>query len=305
MRRRIPSIGMLLAFEAAGRSLNFTQAGEKLNLSQSAISHQILGLEEFLGLQLFERANRRLALTDEGALLLARLTPALNALEGAVLETMASSGGGGNLRIAVPPTYATKWLIPRLSLFTAQHGKTAISLVMHLDLPDFTDGQLDGAIYFGPPLPDAECDYLMTEEQVVVCSPEIAASVQQVQDLAAVPLLHLSSRPEAWADWARSAGATLDTATGPQFELFSMVAQAAAAGLGAAVLPRFLILDEIAAGRLVPVLSPPLISSDTAYYFASPRSRSASQSVQDFKRWLQAEMQVAADSFSSVPRKRS
>ncbi len=284
---------MLLAFEAAARALSFTQAGKELSLTQSAISHQIQGLEEALGLRLFERTNRRLALTDEGTLLLGRLAPALNALEAALLETMASRGGGGSLQIAVPPTFATKWLIPRLARFAEQHGKLAVNLVMQLGRPDFTTGRLDAAIYFGTPLADAHCDCLTPEESVVVCSPAMAGHLRQLADLATVPLLHLTSRPHAWADWAQGTAAELDTAAGPEFELFSMVAQAAAAGLGVAVLPRFLILEEIAAGRLVPVFEPGK-PADKAYHFACLRSRSNPVSVETFKNWLLGEMKADA-----------
>lgn len=279
---------MLLAFEAASRSLSFTQAGRELNLTQSAISHQINALEEFLGERLFERSRSRLSLTPAGQRFATRVLPAMAAIEAGVLEAMSGPEPAGTVQLAVVPTLASKWLIPRLADFSRHHPDVTVNLVTRLVPFDFEGSGLDAAIHFGAPgWPQAQCDYLMGECTVVVCSPALAQRrLKTPEDLQHVTLLHQSTRPYAWADWADGAGLSLrGAAQGPKFELFSMVAQAAAAGLGAAVLPEFLIQEELAAGTLVCPFGP-AVPSALAYYLVCPEGREADMPLQVFRHWL-------------------
>lgn len=303
VRRRIPSTMMLLAFEAAFRSLSFTQAGRELNLTQSAISHQINALEAFLGARLFERSRGGLSLTPAGQRFAARVLPAMETLEAGVLEAMAGPEPTGSVQLAVVPTLASKWLIPRLGDFSRRHPDVTINLVTRLVPFDFDGSGLDAAIHFGAPdWPGAQCDFLMGESTVVVCSPALAQNqLRTPDDLQHLTLLHQTTRPYAWADWAHGAGIALRGAIqGPKFELFSMVAQAAAAGLGAAVLPELLIRDELAAGTLVCPFGP-AVPSPLAYYLVCPQEREASLALQVFRNWL-LEMARQPDAVQSEAR---
>jgi LysR family glycine cleavage system transcriptional activator len=153
---------------------------------------------------------------------------------------------------------------------------------------DFSETTLDAAIHFGEPnWPGAICDYLMGEEIVVVCNEDLAArTLVAPPELSKVSLLHLNTRPSAWKEWAATAALDgLDTARGPHFDHFSMVTQAAVAGLGAAVLPKFLILDELASGRLV-IPFGPTATSDKAYYLVYPERKAGLSSLQKFRGWL-------------------
>ncbi|MFO1294276.1 MAG: LysR family transcriptional regulator [Rubrivivax sp.] len=288
MRRYLPSTAMLQAFEASARRLSFTLAAEDLCLTQGAISKQVGALEELLRTELFRRVKKRLELTAAGKSFLARITPALNGIEAAVIELMSSQSERSSLDLGVVPSFATKWLIPRLGDFAKTHPGVTINLATRLVPFDFGESTLDAAIHFGQPdWPGAICDYLMSEEMVVVCNEELAArTLRTPADLQKLSLLHLSSRPQAWKEWAASAALEgLAAAGGPQFDNFSMVTQAAVAGLGAAVLPKFLILDELASGRLV-IPFGPTATSDKGYYLVYPERKAGLSSLQKFRAWL-------------------
>lgn len=288
MRRYLPSTMMLQAFEASAKRLSFTLAAEDLCLTQSAISKQVIALEEMLRTELFKRLKKRLELTPAGRSFQARISPALNGIEAAVIELMSCQSDRSTLDLGVVPSFATKWLIPRLGEFARTHPGVTINLATRLVPFDFSETMLDAAIHFGDPhWAGAVCDYLMSEEVVVVCNEEMATgTLLEAADLARVSLLHLSTRPNAWKDWAACAGVDgLDISRGPHFDHFSMVAQAAVAGLGAGVLPKFLVLDELASGRLV-IPFGPTATSDNAYYLVYPERKAGLASLQKFRAWL-------------------
>lgn len=288
VRRYIPSTMMLQAFEAAAKRLSFTRAAEDLCLTQSAVSHQVIALEEMLRTKLFKRVKKRLDLTAAGKAFQTRISPALNILEGAVIELMSSQSERSTLDLGVVPTFATKWLIPRMCQFGKQHPGITINLSTRMVPFDFSETMLDAAIHFGDPdWPGTTCEYLMSEEMVVVCNEELATTtLQEPADLTEVPLLHQTTRPHAWKEWTQTARVDgVDVGRGPQFDHFSMVTQAAVAGLGVAVLPKFLILDELASGKLV-IPFGPTVTSDQAYYLVYPERKSGLSSLQRFRAWL-------------------
>lgn len=290
MRRYLPTTMMLQAFEASAKRLSFTLAAEDLCLTQSAISKQVIALEEMLRTELFTRIRKRLELTAAGKSFQTRISPALNGIEAAVIELMSCQSDRSTLDLGVVPTFATKWLIPRLGDFAKSEPGITINLATRLVPFDFSETMLDAAIHYGrPDWAGAACDYLMSEEIVVVCNEELAASTLLASsDLSKVSLLHLSTRPHAWKEWAATASLDgMDAARGPHFDHFSMVTQAAVAGLGAAVLPKFLILDELASGRLV-IPFGPTVTSDNGYYLVYPERKAGLSSLQKFRAWLLA-----------------
>lgn len=286
-RRFLPSTSMLLAFDMAARTGSFTAAARELRLTQGAVSKQILALEELLGVELFERAHHAVTLTDAGRTYAKEIRSALDQILAATMRVLAHPTGG-TLNLAVLPSFGTRWLMPRLPGFLEENPGITINFVTKLNPFDFRNEPLDAAIHFGTPgWPDAECTYLMGEEVIPVCSPQFADRyrLDDPADLARVPLLHLASRPGSWSDWFEAQGVQGEDAEGMYFEQFLTVAQAAAAGLGAALLPRFLVEKELERGELVQVFDRPL-RREQGYYLVTPHENGEFAPVIAFRDWL-------------------
>nr|WP_315230100.1 LysR family transcriptional regulator [uncultured Albidiferax sp.] len=287
----LPPIADLLAFEAAARHASISRAAEELHLTQSAVSRQIRQLEAQLGMAVFHRVRQRVVLTDAGRVYAADVRAVLQQLASATQKTMAWSDGGGLLNLAVLPTFGTRWLIPRLPDFAALHPDVTVNIAARSEPFDFAQEPLDAAIHFGAPLwAGAVCEYLMHEQVVPVCSPayQQRLGLAQVPDMSRAVLLQQTTRPTQWADWFEQVGADGQHALrGPRYEQFAMIAQAAVSGLGAALLPRFLVEPEIASGALVQLFAQALQSSD-AYYLVYPESRAQAPLVMAFRDWIRA-----------------
>ncbi|MBV8617520.1 MAG: LysR family transcriptional regulator [Curvibacter sp.] len=296
-RNQLPAIPSLLAFEAAARHGSISRAAGELHLTQGAVSRQIHQLEEQLGVALFHRVRQRVVLTDPGRIYAGELRPLLRQLSETTQRAMSFAGTGGVLHLAVLPTFGTRWLAPRLSRFAALHPEAGLSFATRTEAFDFDSQPFDAALHYGMPhWAGAECSYLMHEEVVPLCSPAYAGqqALRQPQDLARAVLLQQSTRPDLWADWFEQAGCRVaQPRRGPRFEQFSMIAEAAVHGLGAALLPRFLVEEEIAAARLQRLPGPALRQQE-AYYLVVPESRAENPLVQAFKAWLVAECQAPA-----------
>ncbi|WP_372424020.1 LysR family transcriptional regulator [Salinarimonas chemoclinalis] len=288
----LPSLGALAAFEAAARHLSFTRAAEELALTQGAVSRQVAGLEAQIGVKLFERVRQRVTLTAAGAAYAAEVRGALRGLSAATLNVMAFRGAGGVLDLAILPTFGTRWLIPRLPRFTEAHPGVTINFATRVRPFDFAREGHDAAIHFGEPIwPGAKLHRLMGEEIVPVASPALVSRHRLVEpaDVLRVPLLQQATRPRAWEQWLGEAGLDPARATpGPRFEQFAMVAQAAVAGLGLAIVPRFLVEDELRAGVLVIPFDRPSRSRE-AYWLVYPEEKAALPAVAAFREWLLAE----------------
>jgi LysR family glycine cleavage system transcriptional activator len=285
----LPNVGNLLAFEATARHGSVSRAAEELNLTQSAVSRQIQHLEESLGVSLFRRSRQRVVLTDVGRMYAANVRSTLAELSDATHQAIALSGTRGVLNLAVLPTFGTRWLIPRMPEFFAQHPDVTVNFGVRLVPFDFATEPFDAAIHFGQPhWPGAVCEHLMNEEAVPVCSPAYREreNIRSPQDLTRVTLLQQSTRPTAWAEWFGVANVDVgNPLRGPRFEQFAMVAQAAAAGLGAALIPHFLIADELASGRLE-ILFPQRLLSGGAYYLVYPEPKAEAALVRSFRDWI-------------------
>lgn len=289
MRRKIPSIEALTAFEAAARHESFTRSADELALTQSAVGRQVAGLEEYLGVALFNRVKKRVSLTAVGQLYAKQVRENLERLERDTLAAMAHRDAGGIVELAVIPTFATRWLIPRLPQFYAQHQHITLNLTTRAEPFLFTDTSFDAAIHFGDPVwPGAVAEYLFGEEMTPVCSPRLlnGRQVLQPRELTHFTLLHQSARPDAWRQWLAQAGLhDADCMKGQRYELFSMLVEAARAGLGVALVPRFFVLHELEVGELtVPcALS---LRNDKGYYLVYPESGQNSPLLKAFEVWL-------------------
>ena len=289
MRRKIPSTAALVAFESAARHQSFTKAADELALTQSAVCRQIAGLEEFLGIELFRRSRRGVKLTEAGLAYSRKVAAQLDAVERDTLAAMGQQGAQG-LELAVVPTFATQWLVPRLKDFQRLHPEVTVHLTNRTRPFLFADTSFDAAIYFGDgDWSGTEAHYLMPEEPLPVCSPELLGERAQfaAAELANLPLLQQSTRPYAWRQWFAAQGLNVPRdMSGPRYELFSMLAQAAMHGMGVALIPPFLIQRELDAGLLVPAHPAALLSSDRAYRLMIPERKVESAALRAFRDWL-------------------
>jgi DNA-binding transcriptional LysR family regulator len=295
MRRKIPNTWALMAFEAAARHQSFTKAAAELALTQSAVCRQIAGLEEFLGVPLFHRTRRGVALTEAGLTYSRQVAVRLKAVERDTLELMAHRGFGGSLELAVVPTFATRWLMPRLCLFQRANPDITINLTARTRPFLFAETEFDAALLCGKATwPGVEACYLMRENLVPVCSPQLVAAGETLTpaQLQRYPLLQQSTRPYVWRQWFDSLQLTVEhDMTGPRYELFSMLSQAAIHGMGIALVPPFLVEDELKAGLLTIPVSHPFVS-DNAYYLFYPEGKAESAALKHFRDWLSAEATV-------------
>jgi DNA-binding transcriptional LysR family regulator len=292
VRRRIPSIEALIAFEAAARHLSFTRSAEELVLTQSAVGRQVASLEEYLGVPLFNRVKKRLSLTEIGQIYARQVRENLERMERDTLAAMAHRDAGGILELAVIPTFATRWLIPRLPKFYAAHEHVTINLTTRAEPFLFTDTPFDAAIHFGDSVwPGSIAKHLFGEEMTPVCSPRLleGGTVIEPRDVTKFTLLHQSARPDAWRHWLAQAGIDdVDCMRGQRYELFSMLVEAARAGLGIALVPSFFVSHELATGELILPCELSL-RSDKGYYLVYPECKQNSPLLQAFELWLLAE----------------
>jgi LysR family glycine cleavage system transcriptional activator len=295
-RRRLPPLNALRAFEAAARHLNFSRAADELSVTPGAVSQQIQNLEEYVGAALFKRTPKGLLLTDAAQTALPALREAFDRLaEAASLLTAAVDGR--RLTVSVAPSFAAKWLVPRLGLFEAAHPQVDVWLSADMEVVDFASGEIDLAIRYGAGrYLGLEVIKLMAETVIAVASPELVAQhpLNALSDLANQVLLHDGS-PDAddscpdWPMWLAARGVKgVDGTRGPRFNQSSLVIEAAAGGRGVALAKRALAQADLDAGRLV---APFQIATavDFAYYVVHPKAKGRLPQVKAFVAWITAQ----------------
>jgi DNA-binding transcriptional LysR family regulator len=290
-RRLLPSTSALSAFDAVARTGNFTAAAGMLDLTQGAVSRQIAQLEDQLGVRLVERGARGVRLTEKGRAYAEGVVEILSKIRSLSLDAI-SEVEEMRLRIAILPTFGTRWLMPRMPDFVRENPGITISFATRIGQFDFRSENIDAAIHVGKPnWPDAECRFLMNETVVAVCTPEflMAHPIRHARDLLRLPLLDMASRPGAWRHWFQSLGVSENHHEGMIFEQFSNVTQACLAGLGIALMPAFLIEPELSSGRLVRALDW-TVESESSYYIVRPRHRLDFAPARIFADWLSAKV---------------
>lgn len=297
MRRKLPSTAALAAFEAAARHQSFTRAAEELALTQSAVCRQVAALEAFVGLPLFRRTRRGVQLTEAGAAYSRRVRARLEEVERDALELISNGAAGGVLELGVLPTFATQWLLPRLQDYLQRHPGVTVNFTPRTRPFLFEETELDAAIYAGEAgWPGTEAAFLLPETLIAVASPalrqqalEAAGGELGAEALLRLPRLQISTRPRLWRQWFDAQGIESPQAmAGMRMELFSMVAQAAAQGLGVGLIPRFLVERELASGSLVQLL-PVELPSDRSYWCIVPQRKANQPLVSGFREWLVAQ----------------
>ncbi len=237
MSRRLPPLKSLRAFESAARHLSFTRAADELFVTQAAVSHQIKSLEEFLGVPLFVRKNRKLLLTDEGQSYWPKIRDIFEILTSAT-DQIKAQGASGALTVSVVPTFATVWLVPRLSRFNQMYPDIEVRLKASDDVVDFVREDVDIAIYYDTgDYPGMHSVTLLTEQLTPLCSPALLEGerpLRSPEDLKHHTLLHDGSTSD-WRRWLKYAGVKgINLHQGPVFSHTSMVQQAAIYGQGIA-----------------------------------------------------------------------
>ncbi|CAB3789992.1 LysR substrate-binding domain-containing protein [Paraburkholderia caffeinilytica] len=285
---KIPNMGALLAFEAAARHESFTHAARELFLTESAVSRQISTLENNLGVRLFVRVKQRVLLTKAGKVYSAQVRRSLEQLDRDTLSIIAHGSGGGYLELAVLPTFASQWLIPRLAAFNAQYPDVRVNMGVRTGTFPFADTHFEAAIHYGKPTwPGTSADFLFSEEVVPVCAASLLTRpVETAADLLDYPLLHSTTRPDGWASWFANLGVDDNrTMQGVRYELHTMLISAAAAGLGIALVPRFFVDAQLEQLGLVMPLDAPGVA-DSAYYLVYPTELSHGKPLTSFREWL-------------------
>ncbi|MBS7808555.1 LysR substrate-binding domain-containing protein [Variovorax sp. PCZ-1] len=289
LRKLHPPTHLLRAFIMTARHDSISRAAEALHLTQSAVSKQILELEGSLGVALFERVRKRLVLTPAGARYEAAVRPLLAQLEAATLDVITSGDGGGALHISCLPTFAAKWLIPRLPEFQKLHPQIALHFVPSNQGYTFDRPDLDCSILFGQGhWPGAVAHYLTGREVVLIAppSPKSKPLLRKPHEITKFALLQHTSVPQAWVHWCEAHGVKgINPLAGPQLDQFHSLIRAVMAGMGLALVPRCLVQDDVATG----LVSAPLddgYMDDSGYYLCYPESKAQLAPLLSFNEWL-------------------
>lgn len=293
LRRLNPPLHLLRAFCTVARFGGVSRAAEALHLTQSAVSKQVQELERWVGIDLFERSRKRLALTPAGERYEKAVSALLSKLEAATLELITSGGDGGALHLSVLPTFAAKWLIPLLPQLHQQHPQVTLHFVPFVHGYDFSDPELDCSILFGDGhWPGARSHYLAGNDVALIAPRKELAEVEirSPQDVARCTLLRHVTVPEAWQRWseAQTGLPEMDTLAGPQFDQFQTMIRAVSVGMGVALVPRCLVQDEITAGTVTEPLPGGGYTSDLGYWLCYPEARAHLATLVRFRDWLLA-----------------
>ncbi|WP_210494122.1 LysR substrate-binding domain-containing protein [Microvirga antarctica] len=307
VRRKLPPLGALRAFECAARHLSFTRAGQELLVTQGAISRQVRVLEEFLGARVFVRLTRKIALTEEGARYFERIGRALDDVEVATQDLRGDSRRHV-MRISVLPTISSFWLMPRLAAFSQDQLNADVRIINSIEPVDFQAKATDLAIRVGR-VPGEEydashpriemdmvtdwrgvqSDLLFPDILVPVCSPALLQEIgplNSIDDLSRHRLIHVTTRRHAWHDWLSAHGSAIDPDQNAlHFGHFFMAMEAARSGKGIAIVPTVLVRHYEAVRDVVFPFRPDIRSAGN-YHLLFHESRAADPHVNLFRQWL-------------------
>lgn len=295
MRRKIPSNSALMAFEASARHGSFARAADELALTEGAISRQIGRLEAFLGVTLFERVGNRVRLLPNGERYAVQVRESLDRLERDSQYLMGEPSGGGSIDIATIPTFAARWLIPRLARFQEKHPNIIVHLAERMEPFVLAGSGFDAAIHFEHPAwTGMRTHRLLHETLVPVCHPALLERGEGRASLNELPRLHRRQNPDAWQRYAQETGIVLTNPTiGPRYDLHVMLIEAALAGLGVALVPRIYVETELAEGRLIAPWPDGLSISKTFCLILPEPIRLSDGPMQVFANWLLMEARTA------------
>jgi DNA-binding transcriptional LysR family regulator len=284
---RLPPLNALRAFEAAARHLSLTKAADELGVTQAAVSHQVKGLEDALGVKLFNRLTRALALTPAGAALAPELEGAFVRIAGAV-ERAREREAKGTVRLSLLTTIALTFLVPRLGRFAAKHPAIELRLETSARLVDFAREPIDAAIRYGDGrYAGLHADRLFDDALTPLCAPAIAKKIRKAEDVMAHPLLDDNIVYDEWKTWCAVAGvgACPQRRRAATFDSTRVAVEAAMEGMGIAIGAPFLFQAEIASGRLVQPL-PIVAPSGRSYWFVCRPQDAERPTIRALRDWL-------------------
>ena len=287
MARNLPPFPALRAFEAAARHESFTAAANELHVTHGAISRQVAAFEAWVGVQVFHRIGKRVRLTDDGRRYLATVQAAFESISVATSQ-LRDTGVVHVLRVNALPTFAMKWLLPRLNQFQRKMPNVELRLSTSSVPFEMLEGY-DVAVRRGPEhWPNCVSGHFLGESELPVCSPALLqrSPIKVADDLARHVLLHSDTRPDAWRNWLTAAGVKAKCRKKQSFDHFYLALQAAVDGLGVALGPLPMLADELASGRLVMPLDAPRTDA-RGYWWVARREVAHAPVVEQFCRWLQ------------------
>lgn len=289
MNRRLPPLNAVRAFEAAARNASFTRAAQELFVTQGAVSRHVATLERWLGAKLFTRTQRGIALTAKGSGYFRLLKGALDQIDHATRQ-LQQSPDENLLRLKLPPTFAIRWLVPRLARFHALHPAIDVQITTSHDAADFDREDVDACIHSDLKPPEGPgFRRLFGEVLLPVCSPGVlkrGPQLKQPRDLKRHVLLCSLHRPRDWPTWLSAAGAAdVDGNSGLKFENAALAYQAAIDELGIMIAQRAFVEDDLGAGRLVAPFAL-TVATAGAYYLAYHPHRPKTDRVVAFEEWL-------------------
>jgi len=302
MKRQLPGLAAFRTFEAAARHRSFSRAADELNVTPAAVSFQVRDLETQLNLRLFDRSGRGVSLTEAGEILRDSTASALDDLERAI-ERARNLKGQTRINVTATPSFAMKWLVPRLNRFMVRFPEVDVRVDMSRVLVEFAQGDMDLAIRFGTGKhPGLRCDRLLRESLVPVCSPHFLKTMgpfRQPRDFLRVPLIQSDFRAygevwPTWQMWFELAGLPqTDPKPALRFNQSVLSIQAALDGQGVALADTSLVEFDLASGRLVKPFDLPIPSpAKFAYWIVMPFRRPERPIVETFRSWL---LEEAAD----------
>ena len=301
-------LNALRAFEASARQLSFSKAARELCVTHSAVSQQVKHLEELLGLSLFHRTNRGVELTEPGQALLPVLAETFDRI-GETLDGLGRRSEETAISVTTTPSFATKWLVPRLRHWRRDHEDMAIHLLPTLGFLDLANGEADVGVRCGvPPWKGLKSDFILPIHMAPVCSPSLLAgraALRTARDVLELTLIHADitghELGEEWKTWLTSAGVTdVGTLDGLSFHDPNLALQAAVDGLGIAMGYAELAEQDIAAGRLVYPFDL-MVRHAFSYHLVYPATRARSPKVKVFRSWILAESRAASTTGTRPP----
>jgi LysR family glycine cleavage system transcriptional activator len=288
MSAQLPPLNALRVFEVAARHLSFTLAAEELHITQSAVSHQIKGLERWMGFALFERKGQRLVLTHAGRRYSITLSAAFASMVHAT-QDLITTGSHQILNLRGYGMFFSQWLIPRLTDFHEQHPDIKVRLTTHVEAVDFQRDHVDLGIVYGlSPWEGLRSDLVFGDSLVPVVSPRLMAAMEKPATLAnvlALPMLH-SRRRAQWGDWLAAVGVDRRLMEHDMyFEDVTILYQCALEGLGVALLQAMYVERDLAEGRLVSAY-PFALERSGGYYLVCPVETASSDKISRFREWV-------------------
>jgi LysR family transcriptional regulator, glycine cleavage system transcriptional activator len=291
MVRRLPPLSALRPFEAAARLESFSRAADELHITHGAVSHQVRALEEHLGAPLFARHGKRVALTAAGRLFAERVRGALEEIAQAAQSL--SARRDDRLTVSVLPSFASRWLMPRLIRFMDAHPKIEVNVIATTVLASFATDEVDIAIRFGPgPWPPLVCEKFLDDEYFPVASPRMNRGKLPKTARELLRLGIIREDRDYWQAWFEKAGVPIEEARearGPIFNDSTYALQAAARGEGIALARRSIVAEDLERGTLKRLLDI-TVPSRERYWFVSPKETAETPKVKAFRKWVKAEL---------------